>query len=81
MKPTKKADLDLENGMAEYSNNKEPKEISNIKKKMQAFSISVPLLVFVWYSAAVISIITSKKLLNSIKMPHVLCTVQVNRFC
>lgn len=47
------------------------------KKSLKSFAV-VPLLVLLWYSAAVAAITTTKKLMNAVPLPFLLCTSQ---FC
>ena len=48
----------------------------NLQTILVNYDKTVPLLVFCWYTAAVVSITTSKKVMNIVPLPFLLCTSQ-----
>ena len=67
----------VENGTSNHTkDSKESKSLLSKKKNWP--SPTIALLVCIWYFSAVISITTSKKVLNIVKVPYILCAVQVS---
>ena len=57
------------------NNNSNNDDDDNKKKSFKNFAL-VPIMIVVWYSTAIVSITSSKKIMNIIKLPFMLCTSQ-----
>ena len=57
------------------NNNNNNDDDDNKKKSFKNFAL-VPIMIVVWYSTAIVSITSSKKIMNIIKLPFMLCTSQ-----